>query len=101
MRHEQKLMSLRGNNIHFSRATVFHEMIPGHHLHMHYMARYRPYRQLFLLGDGAMGFSFVDEESREPNRDAVLAHASLRTHHLFVEVSSGRDDCGRMRAVVG
>ena len=25
-------MSMRGNNIHFSHATVFHEMIPGHHL---------------------------------------------------------------------
>src|SRR5260221_4643632 len=32
MWEEQKLMSMRGNNIHFSRATVFHELIPGHHL---------------------------------------------------------------------
>ena len=32
MPHEAKLMSMRGNNIHFSRATVFHEVIPGHHL---------------------------------------------------------------------
>ncbi|KAJ5429752.1 hypothetical protein N7491_006768 [Penicillium cf. griseofulvum] len=47
MDHEAKLMSMRGNNIHFSRATVFHEMIPGHHLQMHMIARYRPYRQLF------------------------------------------------------
>ena len=29
MTEEQKLMSMRGNNIHFSRATVFHELIPG------------------------------------------------------------------------
>ena len=47
MDHEAKLMSMRGNNIHFSRATVFHEMIPGHHLQMHIIARYRPYRRLF------------------------------------------------------
>jgi hypothetical protein len=47
MEHEAKLMSMRGNNIHFSRATVFHEMIPGHHLQMHMIARYRPYRRLF------------------------------------------------------
>ncbi|KAJ5619170.1 hypothetical protein N7510_003154 [Penicillium lagena] len=47
MDHEAKLMSMRGNNIHFSRATVFHEMIPGHHLQMHINARHRPYRRLF------------------------------------------------------
>ena len=32
MSHDAKLQSLRGNNIHFSRATVHHELIPGHHL---------------------------------------------------------------------
>ena len=47
MDHEAKLMSMRGNNIHFSRATVFHEMIPGHHLQMHVNARYNPYRRIF------------------------------------------------------
>lgn len=47
MDHEAKLMSMRGNNIHFSRATVFHEMIPGHHLQYHFNARHRPYRRLF------------------------------------------------------
>ena len=34
MTHEQKLMSLRGNNKHFARATVHHELIPGHHLQL-------------------------------------------------------------------
>jgi uncharacterized protein (DUF885 family) len=47
MGHEAKMMSMRGNNIHFSRATVFHELIPGHHLQGFMSARYRPYRQLF------------------------------------------------------
>ncbi len=47
MGHEAKMMSMRGNNIHFSRATVFHELIPGHHLQGFMAARYRPYRQLF------------------------------------------------------
>ena len=47
MGHEQKMMSMRGNNIHFSRATVFHELIPGHHLQGFMAARYRPYRALF------------------------------------------------------
>lgn len=47
MSHEQKMMSMRGNNIHFARATVFHELIPGHHLQGYMAARYRPYRSLF------------------------------------------------------
>jgi uncharacterized protein (DUF885 family) len=47
MSHEQKLMSLRGNNIHFSRATVFHEVIPGHFLQRFMNDRYRPYRRVF------------------------------------------------------
>jgi dipeptidyl aminopeptidase/acylaminoacyl peptidase len=47
MTHEQKLMSMRGNNIHFSRATVHHELIPGHHLQGFMAQRYRPYRRAF------------------------------------------------------
>jgi uncharacterized protein (DUF885 family) len=55
MSEEQKLMSMRGNNIHFSRATVFHELIPGHHLQRFIAARSRPYRRLFatpFFGEG-------------------------------------------------
>ena len=47
MAHEQKMMSMRGNNIHFARATVFHELIPGHHLQGFMTARYKPYRSVF------------------------------------------------------
>jgi uncharacterized protein (DUF885 family) len=47
MTHDQKLMSMRGNNRHFARATVFHELIPGHHLQGFMQERYRPYRQVF------------------------------------------------------
>jgi uncharacterized protein (DUF885 family) len=47
MSHEQKMMSMRGNNPNFSRATVFHELIPGHHLQGFMTARYKPYRGLF------------------------------------------------------
>ena len=47
MSHEAKLMSMRGNNIHFARATVFHEVIPGHHLQQHMTSRYKTYRRLF------------------------------------------------------
>ncbi len=44
MTYEQKMMSLRGNNIPMSRATVFHELIPGHNLQGYYAARFKPYR---------------------------------------------------------
>ncbi len=47
MAHEQKMMSMRGNNIHFSRATVHHELIPGHHLQGFMSARNKPYRSVF------------------------------------------------------
>jgi len=47
MAQEQKMMSMRGNNIHFARATVFHELIPGHHLQGFMSARNKPYRSVF------------------------------------------------------
>ena len=47
MAHEQKMMSMRGNNIHFARATVFHELIPGHHLQGFMAARNKAYRAIF------------------------------------------------------
>ncbi len=47
MTHDEKLMSMRSNNEHFSRATVHHELIPGHHLQFHMLPRYRPYRDIF------------------------------------------------------
>jgi uncharacterized protein (DUF885 family) len=47
MTYEQKMMSMRGNNIPMSRATVFHELIPGHHLQGFMATRFRPYRSAF------------------------------------------------------
>ena len=47
MADEEKLMSLRGNNPHFSHATVFHELNPGHHLQGFMVERYNSHRQLF------------------------------------------------------
>ncbi|HKI17604.1 MAG TPA: DUF885 family protein, partial [Isosphaeraceae bacterium] len=47
MPHEAKMMSMRGNNIHFCRATVFHELIPGHNLQGFMTSRYKTYRRLF------------------------------------------------------
>lgn len=61
MDHEAKLMSLRGNNVHFARATVFHEMIPGHHLQLFMNARHRAYRQLFDTPFSVEGWAFYWE----------------------------------------
>ena len=47
MDYEDKMMSMRGNNIHFSRATVFHELNPGHHLQGFMTARYNSHRRAF------------------------------------------------------
>lgn len=47
MEHNAKEMSLRGNNKHFARATVHHELIPGHHLQQFMESRYQTHRQIF------------------------------------------------------
>ncbi len=55
MAHEDKLMSMRGNNRHFTRAIVHHELVPGHHLQGFIAQRERPYRRVFstpFLGEG-------------------------------------------------
>ncbi len=44
MSHDDKMMSMRGNNPHFSRATVHHELLAGHALQQFMNARYKSYR---------------------------------------------------------
>ncbi|WP_218058539.1 DUF885 family protein [Allomuricauda sp. CP2A] len=44
MTYEQRMMSMRGNNPHFSMATVHHELIAGHNLQGFMNSRYRTYR---------------------------------------------------------
>lgn len=44
MDDDAKLMSMRGNNPHFSRSTVHHELIAGHHLEGFMNDRYKSYR---------------------------------------------------------
>jgi uncharacterized protein (DUF885 family) len=47
MAQDDKMMSMRGNNPNFSKATVHHELIAGHHLQFFYQDRYRSYRRAF------------------------------------------------------
>jgi uncharacterized protein DUF885 len=44
MSQDDKLMSMRGNNPHFSRATVHHELIGGHLMQEYMTSRYKTYR---------------------------------------------------------
>ncbi|MBC7721838.1 MAG: DUF885 family protein [Pedobacter sp.] len=44
MKEEDRLMTMRGNNPHFSRATVHHELVAGHHLQYYMNNRFKAYR---------------------------------------------------------
>jgi uncharacterized protein (DUF885 family) len=61
MEHADKLMSMRGNNRHFSRIVVPHELIPGHHLQAFMAARHRPYREIFWTPFYAEGWALYWE----------------------------------------
>ncbi len=52
---ERKVSTMRGNNPHFSRAVVHHELVPGHNLQGFMAARHRAYRRPFqtsFYGEG-------------------------------------------------
>jgi hypothetical protein len=63
MTHDDKMMSMRGNNEHFSRAVVHHELIPGHHLQGFMTRRYNSHRGTFstpFWGEGwALYWEFI------------------------------------------
>lgn len=61
MDHERKLMSMRGNNRHFSRLVVPHELIPGHHLQAFVAARERPWRREFTTPFHVEGWAVYGE----------------------------------------
>jgi len=47
MKHEDKLMSMRGNNRHFTHIVTPHELIPGHHLQIYTASRNNTHRSIF------------------------------------------------------
>ncbi|QNL50771.1 DUF885 family protein [Olivibacter sp. SDN3] len=61
MTYEDKMMSMRGNNPYFSRGTVQHELIPGHHLQYFMNSRYKPYRSEFRTPFYTEGWSLYWE----------------------------------------
>jgi uncharacterized protein (DUF885 family) len=58
---QERLESMRGNNIYLARATVFHELIPGHHMQGYMTQRYRMYRSLFSTPFWSEGMAFYWE----------------------------------------
>jgi uncharacterized protein (DUF885 family) len=61
MTFEQRMISMRGNNIPFSRSTVFHELIPGHYLQQFMNERHRHYRLVFRTPFWSEGNAFYWE----------------------------------------
>ncbi len=61
MEQDQKMMAMRGNNVHFSRATVFHELIPGHHLQGFMNPRNHSYRGMFRTPFSVEGWALYWE----------------------------------------
>jgi uncharacterized protein (DUF885 family) len=61
MAQADKLMSMRGNNIHFCRATVQHELIPGHHLQGFMNARFNTHRRTFSTAFWTEGWALYWE----------------------------------------
>jgi hypothetical protein len=61
LEHEEKLMSMRGNNLHATRIVTAHEVIPGHHLQIFYGSRYRTDRHIFRTPFYVEGWSLYWE----------------------------------------
>lgn len=103
MDHEAKLMSMRGNNVHFSRATVFHEMIPGHHLQMHVNARVNPYRRIFDTPFSVEGWALYwefllwDDERFEKTPENRIGMLFWRLHRCARIIFSIKFHLGQMK----
>lgn len=69
MEIEDRMMSMRGNNPHFSRATVHHESIGGHHLQRYMNNRNRTYRNFdtpFWYEGNALYWEFLLYDMKFP-----------------------------------
>ncbi len=94
MDHVRKQESMRGNNIHFSRIVVPHELIPGHHLQRFAAERNRTYRSLFstpfLVEGWALHWEMVfwdnDYAQSPQNRMGMLFWRSHRAARIIVSL---------------
>lgn len=101
MQHDDKLMAMRGNNPHFSLATVHHELIPGHHLQGFMTQRYNPHRQLFSTPFWGEGWALWWEMLLWDNAFAPTPHDRMgmlfwRSHRAARIIFSLRFHLGTM-----
>ena len=102
MAYDAKLQSMRGNNIPFSRATVHHELIPGHGLQQFMTPRLRSYRIMLSTPFWTEGWSLYwgvhpSIEPRLPPKRRRIGSVSSSgactvvrsAHHLLTELSPG------------
>src|SRR5678815_3855354 len=76
MTYEEKMMSMRGNNPNFSRATVHHELLAGHHLQGYMTARHKAYRNFdtpFWVEGNSLYLSLI--HISEPTRLLSISYA--------------------------
>lgn len=101
MQHDDKLMSMRGNNPHFSLATVHHELIPGHHLQGFMTQRYNSHRQAFSTPFWGEGWSLYWEMllwdlDFPPTPEDRMGMLFWRSHRLARIIFSLRFHLGTM-----
>ncbi|WP_419943185.1 DUF885 family protein [Candidatus Palauibacter sp.] len=95
MEHEYKLMSMRGNNEHFARATVHHELIPGHHLQGFMTSRFNSHRRAFSTPFWGEGWALywemllwdLDFPSTPEDRIGMLFWRMHRTARIIFSLS--------------
>lgn len=97
-------MGMRGNNVHFARSTVFHEMIPGHHLHMYMNSRHRGYRRLFSTPFSIEGWALYwemilwDDEKFPKTPENRIGMLFWRMHRCARIIFSLKFHLGQMTA---
>ena len=101
MAHADKLMSMRGNNPHFSLATVHHELIPGHHLQGFMTQRYNAHRQAFSTPFWGEGWALYWEmllwdANFAPTPEDRMGMLFWRSHRLARIIFSLRFHLGTM-----
>ena len=103
MTHEQKRMALRGNNVHFSHATVFHELIPGHRLQQYAQERHKSYRAPFATPFWTEGWAlhwemFLWDLGFHPTPEDRIGALFWRAHRAARIIFSLRFHLGEMSA---
>jgi uncharacterized protein (DUF885 family) len=101
MQHDDKLMAMRGNNPHFSLATVHHELIPGHHLQQFMTNRYNAHRQAFSTPFWGEGWALwwemlLWDNNFPPTPEDRMGMLFWRSHRLARIIFSLKVQLGQM-----